>query len=135
MRGGAYHHIRTNGTKHEYEPATPPVQSYTITMPGTRRMDSQASGLSQPSLLVTLLEKNDGDNGEMADAWNVVDTVDTSISFSAKVFAIPMPNQGPLPFPKVLWTWGEESGCTLHVRLEGECVEKVEVDLRPGSLG
>jgi len=71
------------------------------------------------------LEKNDGYNGEMGDAWNVVDP---SISFSANVFAIHMSNQGPLPFPKAFWTWGEESGCTRHVRLEGEYVEKAEVD-------
>jgi hypothetical protein len=64
MRGGVYHRIRTN----DIEPATPPVHSYV--MQGTRRIHSQASGLSQSSLLVTLLEKNDGDNGEMADAWN-----------------------------------------------------------------
>ena len=121
MRGGVYRRIRANDIKHE--PTTSPVHSYI--MPGTRRINSQASELFPSSSLVTLLEKNDGYNGEMGDAWNIVDP---SIPFSAKVFAIHMPNQGPLPFPKVLWTWGEESGCTLHVRLEGECVEKVEVD-------
>jgi len=85
----------------------------------------QASELFQSSSIVTLLEKNDGYNGEMENAWNVVDP---SISFSANVFAIHMPHHGTLPFPKALWTWGEESGYTLYVRLEGEYVEKVEVD-------
>jgi len=120
MRGGVYRRIRANGIKREY--ATSPVRSYT--MLGTRRIPSQASELFQSSSLVTLLEKNDGYNGEMGDAWNFVDP---SISFS-NVFAIHMSNQGPLPFPKALWTWGEESGCTRHVRLEGEYVEKVVVD-------
>jgi len=121
MRGGVYRRIRANGIKRES--ATSPVRSYT--MPGTHRIHSQASELFQSSSLVTLLEKNEGYNGEMGDAWNFVDP---SISFSANVFAIHMSNQGPLPFPKVLWTWGEESGCTRHVRLEGEYVEKVVVD-------
>jgi len=121
MRGGVYRRIPANGIKREY--ATSPVRSYT--MQGTRRIHSQASELFQSSSLVTLLEKNDGDNGEMGDAWNVVDP---SISFGANVFAIHMSNQGPSPFPKALWTWGEESGCTRHVRLEGEYVEKVVVD-------
>jgi len=121
MRGGVYRRIRANGIKREY--ATSPVRSYT--MPGTRRIHSQASELFQSSSLVTLLEKNDGYNGEKGDAWNFVDP---SISFNANVFAIHTSNQGPLPFPKALWTWGEESGCTRHVRLEGEYVEKVVVD-------
>jgi len=71
------------------------------------------------------LEKNNGYNGEMGDAWN---SVNPSISSCANVFAIPMSNHGTLPFPKALWTWGEESGCTRHVRLEGEHVKKVVVD-------
>jgi len=121
MRGGVYRRTHANGIKHES--ATSPVHS--SIMRGTRRIHSQASELSQSSSLVTLLEKNDGYNGEMGDAWNVVDP---SISFSANVFAIHMSNQGPLPFPKAFWTWGEESGCTRHVRLEGEYVEKAEVD-------
>jgi len=121
MRGGVYRRIRANGIKREY--ATSPIRSHTV--PGTRRIHSQASELFQSSSLVTLLEKNDGYNGEMGDAWNVVDP---SISFSTNVFAIHTSNQGPLPFPKALWTWGEESGCTRHVRLEGEYVEKVVVD-------
>jgi len=121
MRGGVYRRIRAKGIKREY--ATSPVRSYT--MSGTRRIHSQASELFQSSSLVTLLEKNDGYNGEMGDAWN---SVDPSISFNANVFAIHMSNQGPLPFPKALWTWGEESGCTRHVRLEGDYVEKVVVD-------
>jgi len=74
MRGGVYHRIRVNGIKHE--PATSPVP-----------VVSQASELFQSSSLVTLLEKNDGYNGEMGDAWNFVDP---SISFSANVFAIHM---------------------------------------------
>ena len=37
-------------------------------------------------------------------------------------------NQGPLSFPEVLWAWGEDSSSTLHIWLEGEYVEKVEVD-------
>ena len=122
MRGGVYRRIRANGIKRES--ATSPVRSYT--MPGTRRIHSQASELFQSSSLVTLLEKNDGYNGEMGDAWNFVDP---SISFSANVFAIHMSNQGPLPFPNALWTWGEESGRTRNVRLEGEYVEKVVVCL------
>jgi len=121
MRGGVYRRIRDNGIKRE--PATSPVRSHT--MPGTRRIHSQASELFQSSSLVTLLEKNDGYNGERGDAWNVVDP---SISFNANVFAIHMSNQGPLSFPKALWTWGEKSGCTRHVRLEGEYVEKAVVD-------
>ena len=121
MRGGVYRRIRANGIKRES--ATSPVRSYT--MSGTRRIHSQASELFQSSSLVTLLEKNDGYNGEMGDAWNVVDP---SISFSANVFAIHMSNQGPLPSSKALWTWGEESSSTLCVRLEGEYVEKVVVD-------
>ena len=120
MRGGVYRCIRANGIKRES--ATSPVRSYT--MPGTRRIHSQASELFQSSSLVTLLEKNDGYNGEKGDAWNFV----PSISLNANVFAIHMSNQGPLPFPKALWTWGEESGCTRHARLEGEYVEKVVVD-------
>jgi len=120
MRGGVYRRIRANGIKREF--ATSPVHSYT--MSGTRRIHSQASELFQSSSLVTLLEKNDGYNGEMGDAWN---SVDPNISFNANVFAIHMSNQGPLPFPKAL-TWGEESGCTLYVRLGGEYVEKVNVD-------
>jgi len=121
MRGGVYRRIRANGIKHES--ATSPVHSYI--MPGTHRIHLQASELFQPSSLVTLLEKNDGYNGEMGDAWNFVDP---SILFSANVFAIHMSNQGPLPFPKALWTWGEKSGCTPYVRLEGEYAEKVDVD-------
>ena len=121
MRGGVYRRIRANGIKRES--ATSPVHSYV--MQGTRRIHSQASELSQSSSLVTLLEKNDGYNGEMGDAWNFVDP---NILLSANVFAIHMSNQGPLPFPKALWTWGEESGCTRRVRLEGEYVEKVDVD-------
>ena len=126
MRGGVYRRIRANGIKRES--ATSPVRSYT--MPGTHRIHSQASELFQSSSLVTLLEKNGGYNGEMEDAWNFVDP---SISFNANVFAIHMSNQDPLPFPKALWTWGEESGCTRHVRLEGEYVEKV--DRRPVEHG
>jgi len=121
MRGGIYRRIRANGIKRES--ATSPVRSYT--MPGTHRIHSQASELFQSSSLVTLLEKNDGYNGEMGDAWNFVDP---SISFGANVFAIHTSNQGTLPFPKALWTRGEESGCTRHVRLEGEYVEKVVVE-------
>ena len=122
MRGGVYRRIHANGIKREYLP----LHRYTpIQLPDTRCIHSQASELSQSSSLVTSLEKNDGYNGEMGDAWNVVDP---SISFSANVFAIHMSNQGPLPFPNALWTWGEESGCTLRVRLEGEYVEKVVVD-------
>jgi hypothetical protein len=64
---------------------------------------------------------------EIMGRWQMHGIV--SISSSANVFAIPMPNQGPLPFPKVLWIWGEESGSTFHVRSEGEYVEKVGVDL------
>ena len=112
MRGGVYRRIRAKGIKREY--ATSPVHSYT--MSGTRRIHSQASELFQSSSLVTLLEKNDGYNGEMGDAWNFVDP---SISFGANVFAIHTSNQGTLPFPKALWTRGEESGCTRHVRLNG----------------
>ena len=121
MRGGVYRRIRAIGIKQES--ATSPVHSYI--MQGTRRIHSQASELFQSSSLVTLLEKNDGYNGEMGDAWNVVDP---SISFNANVFAIHMSNQGPLPFPNASWTWGEESGRTRNVRLEGEYVEKVVVD-------
>jgi len=120
MRGGVYRRIRTNGINHES--ATSPVHSYIVQ--GTRRIHSQASELFQSSSLVTLLEKNDGYNGEMRDAWNFVDP---SMSFSVNVFAIHMSNQSPLPFPNAL-TWGEESGRTRNVRLEGEYVEKVVVD-------
>jgi len=121
MRGGVYRRTHANGIKRES--ATSPVRSYT--KQGTRRIHSQASELFQSSSLVTLLEKNDGYNGEMGNAWNFVDP---SISFSTNVFAIHTSNQGPLPFPKALWTLGEESGCTRHVRLEGEYVEKVVLD-------
>jgi len=109
-------------------PATPLSSQYTLT--GTRRIPAQATGLSQPSLHIKLLsKKNGGENGEMA---YVQDTSSTSANVSANVFAISVHSQvihGSSPLPKALYLWGEESNGKYYIRLDGEYVRKVEVDL------
>jgi hypothetical protein len=83
MRGGVVYRRRsTNGTH------VPPVPSYT--MPGTRRIHSQASGFSHASLRITLknyksFPKHAGENGEREyDAeYDAEDTGANVFAFSA----------------------------------------------------
>jgi len=140
MRGGVYRRRNTNGTRrsckdnniedyqYTHTPVIPPVPSYTV--PGTRRIHSQASGFSQSSLRITLrnyesFPKDVGENGEREyDAkYDAGDTCANVFAFSA--FA---GNQGPPLLPNVYYTWGEEPNIELPIKLDGEFVGKVEVD-------
>ena len=104
MRGGVYHRRRTNGTgnhgsnyncviDHAHTPVIPPVPSYTV--PGTRRIHSQASGFSHASLRITLknyksLPKHAGENGEREyDAkYDAGDTCANVFALSALVYLL-----------------------------------------------
>ena len=120
MRGGVHRRRSTNGThgsnyngvidhNHTHTPVIPPVPSYTV--PGTRRIHSQASGFSQASLRIILknyesFPKNVGENGEREyDAK--YDSGDTCVNVFA--FSAFTGNQGPPLLPNVYYIRGEKS--------------------------